>query len=78
MCVCACVCVCECVCVRTCVSLSVPQRELITSGVIWCDIDTMRLVKLFITLAIDKVDGCNLSNTLHSKCLTKKTKLMLY
>ena len=79
VCVCACVCVSVsvCVCVRTlymCVSLCAPEGINNQQ----CDIDTVRLVKLFITLAIDKVDGCNLSNTLHSKCLTKKTKLMLY
>ena len=33
---CACVCVCVCVCV--------PPRLLITSGVMWCDIDPIRLV----------------------------------
>ena len=35
MCVCVCVCVCP------------PPRLLITSGVMWCDIDSRRLVKKF-------------------------------
>ena len=38
VCVSVCVCVCVCVvCVRVCVH--VPPRLLITSGMIWCDID---------------------------------------
>ena len=37
--------VCVCVCVSVCVSVRPPLRPLITSGVIWCDIDHVRLVK---------------------------------
>ena len=43
MCMCVCVCVCVCVCLRVCVCP--PPRLLITSGVMWCDIDSKRLVK---------------------------------
>ena len=35
--------VCMCVCLRVCVCP--PPRLLITSGVMWCDIDSRRLVK---------------------------------
>ena len=49
VCVCLCVCVCVCVCVRVRVRVhacvSPPPRLLITSGVMWCYIDPIRLVK---------------------------------
>ena len=32
------VCVCVCVCLCMCVSVCPPQRALVTSGMIWCDI----------------------------------------
>ena len=38
-----CVCVCMCVCLYRCVCLSL--RLLITSGMMWHDIDSIRLVK---------------------------------
>ena len=38
-----CVCVCVCVCLRVCP----PPRLLIISGVMWCDIDPIRLVNKF-------------------------------
>ena len=38
-------CVCVCVCVRP------PPRALITSGVIWCDIGHVRLVKQVLRLS---------------------------
>ena len=51
MCVCVCVCVCACVCVCvhvcvhvcvcTCVCMHVCPQALITSGMIWCDLDRM-------------------------------------
>ena len=34
-----------CVCVYVCVCVCPPPRLLITSGVMWCDIDSRRLVK---------------------------------
>ena len=42
------------VCLRVCVCLSVcpPPRALITSGVIWCNIDCVRLVKQVLLLLI--------------------------
>ena len=41
VCVCACVCVraCVCVCVCVCVRVCVPPRLLITSGMMWSDMD---------------------------------------
>ena len=41
---------CVCVCVCVCVSVYPPPRPLITSGVIWCDIDRVRLVKQVLRL----------------------------
>ena len=38
-CVCVCVCVCVCLCVCTCVCVCPSLRLLITSGVMWCDVD---------------------------------------
>ena len=46
----ACVCVCVCMCVCVCVFVSAP-RALITSGVIWCDIGHVRLVKQVLWLS---------------------------
>ena len=44
-------CVCVCVCVRVCVCVFVcpPPRLSITSGVMWCDIDPIRLVEANLT-----------------------------
>ena len=42
----ACVCVCVCVCVCP------PPRPLITSGVIWCDIGLVQLVKQVLRLPL--------------------------
>ena len=39
VCVCVCACACVCVCVRACACVCLPPRLLITSGVMWCDID---------------------------------------
>ena len=38
------------VCVSVCLSVCLPPRPLITSGVIWCDIDSVRLVKQVLRL----------------------------
>ena len=40
-----CLCVCLCVCVFVCVCVCPPPRLSITSGVMWCDIDPIRLVE---------------------------------
>ena len=40
-----CVCVCRYACVCVCLSVCPSQRPLITSSVIWCDIDCVRLDK---------------------------------
>ena len=74
--------------VFVCLSVCPPPRTLITSGMIWCDIDRVWLVKqaygfpcfqlLIITLAIDKMDGCGLINTACRERLPKKTKVMRY
>ena len=46
VCVCVCVCVCVRACVRACVCVHVrPQSINNYSGVMWCDIDPMRLVE---------------------------------
>ena len=46
--------------VRTsvCVSVCPPPRPLITSGVIWCDIDHVRLVKQVLRLLITSYGTC--------------------
>ena len=43
--ICMCVCVCVCVCVCLCVCVCPPPRLLITSGMMWRDIDSIQLVK---------------------------------
>ena len=45
--------VCICVCLRVCP----PPRLLITSGVMWCDIDSRRLVKQVLKLLCN---SCNM------------------
>ena len=45
-----CVCVCLCVCVCVCVCVCPRPRLLITSGVIWCDMNLIRLVKQVLQL----------------------------
>ena len=49
VCVCLCVCLCLCVCVFVCVCMCVcpPPRLLITSGVMWCDMDPIRFLNKF-------------------------------
>ena len=74
------------VCVCVCVSVCPPPRALITSGVRWCDIGHVRLVKqvlwlfpyFYMTLAIDRMDGRGHINTAHREHLLKKTKVMWY
>ena len=51
--VCVCVCVCTCVCVRACVFL--PPRLLITSGMMWCDIDPYGWLNKFYSCCIATV-----------------------
>ena len=56
-----------------------PLRPLISSGVVQCDIDHVGLVKqvltvfstfqlLYMTLAVNKMDGHGFSNTGHCEC----------
>ena len=47
---CVCVSVCLSVSVCLCVSVCPPPRPLITSGMIWCDIDHVQLVKQVLQL----------------------------
>ena len=75
-----------------CLSLTMcpPLRALITSGVIWCDIGHVRLVIkvsrlfsafnyfMYMTLTVDKMDGCGHINTAHHERLPKKTKVTRY
>ena len=42
--------VCVCVCLRVCVCVCPPSRLLITSGMIWLDMDPIRLVKQVLQL----------------------------
>ena len=77
-------------CVCVCVSVCLPPRPLITSGVIWCDIGRVRLVKqvlrlfpafnyvLHTALAIDKMDGRGHFKIARSERLPKKTKVTRY
>ena len=55
---CACVCVCVCVCVCP------PPRLLITSGVMWHDVDPLRLLNKFyscyMATVVIIVNGCGL------------------
>ena len=63
-----------------------PPRALINNGVIWCDIGRMRLIKqvlwlslllitLYVTLAVNKMDGRGHNNTARRECLKKETKV---
>ena len=58
VCVCVCMCVCVRVCVRACVCVCVcvclPPRLLITSGMMWHDMDSIRLVKQVLQLLYGK------------------------
>ena len=58
------------ICMCTCP----PLRVLITSGVMWYNMDPVWLVKLYIILAADKVDSHGLSSTACHERLAKKTK----
>ena len=52
VCVCVCVCVCLCVCVYVCVYVCVSAlRLLITSGMMWYDMDPTQLVKQVLQLS---------------------------
>ena len=44
--------VCQYACVCVSVSVCLPPRPLITSGVIWCDIDRVQLVKQVLRLSL--------------------------
>ena len=63
-----------------CVSLSVrlPLRALITSGMIWCDIDRVRLIKQVYGFSgyRDKLERRDLSNTASHARQAKISKLM--
>ena len=68
-----------------CVSVCPPLRPLITSGVIWCDIGHVRLVKQVLrffpahtALAVYKMYGCGHFKTAHRERLPKKTKVTRY
>ena len=64
---CACVAVCLCTC---------PLGNLITSRVIQTVYDWLKVLWIFLllymTLAIDKMDGCSLSNTACHECLPRR------
>ena len=58
-------------------SVYLPPRPRITSGVIWIVCDWLNNFCCF-SLAIDTVDGCGLNNEMHYRLQPKKTKVMLY
>ena len=76
------------VCVFVCLSVCPPPRQLITNGVIWFDIDRVRLVKQVLRLfpafnyfirqlpSIKRMGMAIL--TARSECLPKKTKVRWY
>ena len=45
-----CVCVCVCVCVFVCACVCLPPRLLMTSGIMWCDMDSIQMVKQVLRL----------------------------
>ena len=49
------VCVCVCVCLRVCVCVCLPLRLLITSGVMWHDMNPIRLVKQVLQLLYNNI-----------------------
>ena len=77
-----CVCVCVCVCVRVCVCVCPPPRLVITSGVIWCDMDPYDWLNKhysFCTAAIvDIVSSCGLRIGARRTNQPNKSKLALY
>ena len=65
-----------------CVCVSAP-RLLIISGVMWCDIDPIRLVKIkfygfLMAVIVDIVSGCDVSIHTHHGNWPSKGKLVLY
>ena len=65
------------VCVHMHMCVYPSSRGLITSGVKWCDIDHVYLVKPMIQLSL-KVDWHGFSNTARCAHLAKKMKFMPY
>ena len=67
LCVCLRVCVSVCVCVNVCVCP--PPRLLITSGVMWCDIDPYdwlnKFYGFYMAAVVDIVSGCDVSMHTH-------------
>ena len=67
--------------------LCLPPRALITSGVIWCDIGHVTLVKQvswlslafnYMIVAVNKMDGHGHINSACREHLPKKTKVTQY
>ena len=69
---CVCVYVCVCVCVFVCACVCMYLWVLITT-----DVKCIHNNQLFsfLCVAIDKIEGCDLSNIAHHEPLTKKTKV---
>ena len=58
-------------CVHLSASVSTPQRALITSDMIWCDTavcDWLNPFHSFQVIAVDKLNGHNLSNIVCRAC----------
>ena len=66
--------------VGVCVCVCLPLRALITSHVKGMCNNQIRqfygFLFLYMTLAVDKLNGCGLRNTVHRECLPKKTKVV--
>ena len=72
--VCVCACVCVCVCMRVCVCVCACVCVCVCVCVCLC----VHSQLLYMTLAIDKMDGCGLINTAHHEHLPTKTKVTWY
>ena len=69
------------VCVHVCVSVCLPLRALITSHVKHMRNNWIKQFygfSVYMTLAVDKLNGRGLSNNPHCECLLKKTEMTWY
>ena len=82
VCVCVCVCACVYVCVCDTVSVCLPPRLVINSGVMWCDMDLIWLVNKFYSFymaaMISIVSRHGLRIEVHCRNQSNKSKLALY
>ena len=57
ICVCVCMYVCVCVCVCVCLCVCLPLKLLITTGVMWCDMDPYDWLNKFYSCYMATVVG---------------------